>query len=208
LAVTAILLESSVTDDQDADRDLVEAARVGPEREEAFAKLFRCYVGVIDEFFRRKRYPPEERGDLIQETFQRAFIGIMKTQVRIPFRGWLFLMARRVHRDEVRKRRAGSRDGVTVSLNDDAGIAARTPAASTDPEEEALAMERAERVRQSLWDLPPKMRHALEMYLRGDKIREIALAMGITPGAVKAHLHQARERLRKELEPDFGEPGF
>lgn len=204
--MTRIPWETKVAEDQDPDRDLVEAARRGPDREGAFFELFQRYSGAVDEYFRRKRFPPEERPDLIQTTFLRAFMAIM--EVRIPFRGWLFLMASHVYRDEIRSRRTERRDGVIVPLSGPAEIAVETPSASADPQEETLAMERADRVRRALLALPSRMRHALEMYLRGDKVREIALVMGITAGAVKAHLHQARERLRQELGADFGEPGF
>lgn len=197
-----------MAEDQDPDRELLEAARNGPDREWAFRELYQIYVRAIDEFFRRKGYSPQEREDLIQETFLRAFKEVILRE--ISFREWLFLMASHVHRDEIRRRRAGIRKGKTISFDSSpAGSQSMlVPLASGDPQEEALGKDRAEMVRRALLEFPPKMRNALQMYLRGDKIREIALAMGITQGAVKAHLHQARQRLRDELGPHFEEPGF
>lgn len=186
--------------DLDPDRDLMAAVRSGPDRERAFHELYRRYWRALDEFFRRRGYTPEERQDLIQETFSRGFRGV--EAIRIPFRFWLFLMARHVFRDDVRKRGTRIPDGKTATLD----AIAELHAAGGDSQKEMLTQERREVLHQALRALPPKMRQALEMRARGDKIDEIALAMKITPGAVKAHLYQGRQRLKETLAPYFEEP--
>ncbi len=51
--------------------------------------------------------------------------------------------------------------------------------------------------------LPEKQRHALFLRYYADlDYRSIAIALGISPGTVAAHLHAARNKLRTQLEED------
>jgi RNA polymerase sigma-70 factor, ECF subfamily len=48
--------------------------------------------------------------------------------------------------------------------------------------------------------LPLRQRQAVGLYYLADlSIRDVALAMGLSEGAVKAHLHQARGRLAEQI---------
>lgn len=60
------------------------------------------------------------------------------------------------------------------------------------------------RLRAALDDLPPQMRQVLLLRMEGNlKYREIAEVMQVSIDTVKAHLHQAKQRLRKKLADDF-----
>jgi RNA polymerase sigma-70 factor (ECF subfamily) len=53
----------------------------------------------------------------------------------------------------------------------------------------------------ALHRLPEQQRTAVALhYVEGLKVREVALAMGVTEGTVNRHLHRAREALRPVLE--------
>ena len=53
----------------------------------------------------------------------------------------------------------------------------------------------------ALQRLPEQQRTAVALhYVEGLKVREVAVAMGITEGTVNRHLHRARETLRPALE--------
>lgn len=56
-------------------------------------------------------------------------------------------------------------------------------------------------LRRAVSQLPTRMRAALCLYyLAGYPVRDVATALGVSEGTVKSNLHDARRRLRAELE--------
>jgi RNA polymerase sigma-70 factor (ECF subfamily) len=56
-------------------------------------------------------------------------------------------------------------------------------------------------LRRAVSQLPNRMRAALCLhYLAGYPVRDVATALGVSEGTVKSNLHDARRRLRTELE--------
>jgi hypothetical protein len=73
---------------------------------------------------------------------------------------------------------------------------------SADPAEAAEAADTAARVREAIGSLADGQRHAVRLfYLQGLSHREVAAELGISVGAVKARLHQARAALAPRLSP-------
>jgi RNA polymerase sigma-70 factor (ECF subfamily) len=69
------------------------------------------------------------------------------------------------------------------------------PAPSDEPSPDGLDLATALRA------LPEQQRTAVALhYVEGLRVREVAVAMGITEGTVNRHLHRAREALRPALE--------
>ena len=78
----------------------------------------------------------------------------------------------------------------------------------TMPDRTAYARERREALAVAMARLPPQMRQVLALRVDQDlKYREIATVLQISVETVKAHLFQARQRLRTELGEDYGEWG-
>lgn len=79
-----------------------------------------------------------------------------------------------------------------------AGLAKQPPAAAaTLPEEPDITMGA---ILAAVHDLPARQREAvIRRHFEHQTTAEIAVAMGITTGAVAAHLHKARQRLAKAL---------
>lgn len=83
-----------------------------------------------------------------------------------------------------------------------AGLSADLLAAGPDPAEAAEAADTAARVREAIGSLADGQRHAVHLfYLQGLSHREVAAELGISVGAVKARLHQARAALAPRLSP-------
>src|SRR6185437_7358254 len=83
-----------------------------------------------------------------------------------------------------------------------AGLIADLLAAGPDPAEAAEAADTAARVREAIGSLADGQRHAVHLfYLQGLSHREVAAELGISVGAVKARLHQARAALAPRLSP-------
>lgn len=89
--------------------------------------------------------------------------------------------------------RNGRRDGARR----DAILATIRPVPVEDVTDDLLDL------RGAVDDLPEKMRLAVCLhYLGGLSVTEVAAALEVTPGTVKSNLHDARRRLRGELEED------
>jgi len=121
--------------------------------------------------------------DLVQETYLKAFKGLRKLRKHNSERGWLRRILVNAWRDRYRRSRP------TVPLLDPAG-------APPDPAGRLAHRDLLERVLSGIHQLPRRQREALLLRVRGRlSYAEVADAMAIRKGAVKAHLVQARRKL-------------
>ncbi len=176
--------------------------RAGPCSEEAFRRLFtRHYRPLLAFFIKRGRFALPECEELAQETFLRVHRGMATFRRDVSFDQWIFFIAANVHRSAVEKRTAAKRDGQEVPLESQAGPATWGPASmDQDPLDQVLNRERMQMLRQAMEELPEQMRRCLNLRIEADlRYREIAEIMQISVQTVKAHLAQAREKLRRIL---------
>jgi RNA polymerase sigma factor (sigma-70 family) len=128
--------------------------------------------------------------DAAQESAIRALIGLNRLRSPERFGAWYAGIALNVAR-----RWLG--EVVTGPLPE-----AVIDAQQLDPAELAEAAEMAEAVRHAVSELPPGQREAtLAFYWQGLTHAEAALELGVSPQAVKARLHQARNSLNPKLVP-------
>lgn len=132
--------------------------------------------------------------DLARDAAQEAAIAAMTdlARLRTPerFGSWFCGIALNVARRWRRQLRAEVTGGVT------ADVAASVPGPAAAAEAADLAM----RVRQAIAGLPNGQRDAVWLfYLQGLSHREVATELGVSVGAVKARLHQARAALAPKL---------
>lgn len=77
-------------------------------------------------------------------------------------------------------------------------------AISVDPLEETLRDESRRLLREAVGELPPSMRRCVQLRIdRSLKYREIAAILMVSVDTVKTQLHQARQRLKGDLEKHF-----
>lgn len=207
---------SQPADGDDLDQILIEKIRKGVEPETSSAQLYKRWYRRVYDFFLRKRFSEEDCRDLTQDAFLRVFNSIDDFRGE-RFGSWLFTIAASVYKNEVRRRRTSKRGAREMSFEqmqeDDPAILADRPSVGASPEHNALdailQKEDHEALHRAIADMPSKMRSCCQMrYVQGMKYREIAVALKISLGTVKAHLAQAKERLRDEFGIDLApEPG-
>ena len=130
--------------------------------------------------------------DLVQETMLRAWKNLDNLRDAAAAKPWLLTILRREHARLYERKRLD-----LVELDDDVV----EPAAWADPERQGRTAE----IRSAMWKLPKKYREPLLLQtLGGLSCDEIAIELGIKPGAVMTQLFRARQRL-KELLEDGGE---
>ena len=195
--------------------DLVRAVfdfQRGVDREKSFELLFRRFRPRLERFLAPRVFSPEERLDLTQAVFLRIYRGLEGYRAEGSLEGWVLQIAFNVYRNW-RDRQPGGRNAVPeVSFEDFPGApepaaAAHFPSPSTvaSPLDRIVRQERLEALRQAIGELPPKQRLCMELRLYQERtMQEIAVALRISPETVKAHLFQARQRLRDKLHPTFG----
>lgn len=178
----------------------IDAFKRGARREEAFRVLFERYYSVVRRFFAGKGLPPEDCLDLTQDTFLRVYEGLESYRGEASFETWLFKIATNVFLKRLETRATGKRAGAPVSLESLEGTEEplREPASQLN---RLLSDEAVARLRAAAHELPPQMRRCLKLRLDQDlSYRQIAVLMRLSVETVKAHLFQARGKLREKLQ--------
>lgn len=175
-------------------------------------RVFREYGPSVTYFFARRGFSSDECRDLTQETFVRALGGFGSFRRESKLETWLLRIAANVWKNHLRSRGALKRDAPTVSLEEaveqgDAVVGSAEPgraARPRSPQEHLLEEERARVLREAVETLPPRMRRCVLLRIdRGLKYREIAILLRVSVDTVKTQLHQARYRLKEELQEYF-----
>ena len=74
------------------------------------------------------------------------------------------------------------------------------PTAGPGPEQQAIALDEAQRLRTAIDALPEKYRTVITLFhLQGQQYEEIAEVLDLPMGTVKTHLFRAKEQLRRLL---------
>jgi RNA polymerase sigma-70 factor, ECF subfamily len=201
-------MNSGREDEAELQRTVAEL-RAGVRVEANSRRIFERFYPWVHRFFGRFGYTAEDSEDLTQETFSQVFHRIGSFREESSFKSWLFAVAANNHRNERRRRHRQKRDAQEVSIDAAADSAAPTiePVATEDsPVQVVYGQERRQALSRAIKELPPQMRHVLALRIDQDlKYREIAAVLQISVETVKAHLFQARQRLRTELGEELGE---
>src|SRR5215510_6163 len=173
---------AETTDDID-ERTLIEAAQANPAR---FVDLYdRCFHRVYA-YASRRTGAREEAEDITSTVFERALLHLPKFEWRgTPFVAWLFRIAANALAD---RRQTIARD------EHESSVAATDVFETEDIERRAMIFQLVER-------LPDLQRQVIELrFVEEKSIRDIAVALNRSEGAVKQLQLRALENLRKDME--------
>ena len=158
---------------------------------EDIAEVYRSTYRALVRFLYRKVWDAERAEDLAQEAFARALVHKPDNA-----RGWLFVVAANMARDEAR-RAARERRHLTL-------LKSEPEADSSSPEDEIDANAARTRVREALDQLTPRDREALLLWDAGMSYDEIAAQTGLARGAIGTTLARARRRLVEAYDAKLG----
>jgi RNA polymerase sigma-70 factor (ECF subfamily) len=180
------------------DADLVKQTLCG--NTSAYNGLVQRYQRQVYNLAYRMLGNAEDAGDLVQDTFLRAYGALTSFRQDASFLTWLYKIASNLCIDQLRSRKAKSTLSLEVELEE-----GREPAAdirSTCPEEAAVRGSVQEVVQRAILNLPEKYRAVVVMrHLNDMSVDEIARVLELPTGTVKTHLFRAREMLRGRLRP-------
>ncbi|HYU28105.1 MAG TPA: sigma-70 family RNA polymerase sigma factor [Gemmatimonadales bacterium] len=146
------------------------------------ADVYRSTYPALVRFLYRKVWDQGRAEDLAQEAFARALVHRPENT-----RGWLFVVAANMARDEARKAAREKRHLTLLKSEPDVVRSA--------PEDEIDADTQRTRVRAALDLLTPRDREALLLWDAGMSYDEIAAQTGLARGAIGTTLARARRRL-------------
>jgi RNA polymerase sigma-70 factor, ECF subfamily len=171
------------------DAALIERYRAGDRG--AFDELVRRYQRPLYALALRYVRVEADAKDLAQRTFVKVFGALPSFRADSSFRTWIYRIAINLSLNHLRDRR---REEVRAELDD--AVAAPAPGS----ERRLLDLERGERLRDAIAELPPKQRLVLELRVYDElPFREVAELAGCSENAAKVNFHHAVKRLRALL---------
>jgi RNA polymerase sigma-70 factor (ECF subfamily) len=151
------------------------------------AEIYRTTYRALVRFLYRKVWDAERAEDLAQEAFARALVHKPQNA-----RGWLFIVAANMARDEAR-RAARERRHLTL-------LQAEPQEGEPDSDDRLESESDRSRVRAALEELSPRDREVLLLWDSGLSYEEIAAQTGLARGAIGTTLSRARRRLVQAYE--------
>jgi len=191
--MSAGLTSRPLTDE--SDWDLVVAAKNGEDW--AFEILVKRYKGRILSLAFHITRNREDAQDVVQQSFQKAFVHLQKFQGKSTFSTWLTRIAINEALMLLRKNRVSR----TVSLEElnperDSVFSREISDAGANPEETYIRLEK-ERILSFVIDgLPPILQRTVRLHLDDLTAEEVGQILGVRILTVKARLFRGRQRVR------------
>ncbi len=181
------------------EEELVAEAKGGSHA--AFEKLVQRYEVRVFRLAQRIARSHEDAEDVIQQSFQKAFVHLHRFEGRSSFSTWL---TRIVLNEALMLARTARRfRGVSidhVSTTDDSALPLEIADARPNPEHSYFQQERRRLLFSAIDELRPAIRVALQNCdLNELSIRETAGILGVSVAAVKSRVNRGRKVLREKL---------
>jgi len=180
-----------------SEQQLIAAAKSG--RRAPFGELCERHRKRISCVTRRIIRNREDAEDAAQECFLNAFVHLKDFDGRSQFATWLTRIAINASLMKLRKNR-GAREVPMDDSNPSSEPVAQREFRhhAPDPEESCSLRERKRIVKSAISGLRPRARNVVELiHLEERSIRETAQILGISTGAVKARMFQAKIALHR-----------
>ena len=185
-------------DDLEPDSALAQRAAAGDEA--AFEDLVKKYGGPILNFCRRLVGNATVAEDLAQEAFVKFYLGLSGFDPARPVSPFLYRIAHNHCLDWLRKKKVPTVPLVWEDADGGEARVADAPDSSLAPDELVERAEVQQAIDEALASLPPVYRSALIMRHReGLSYEEIAAALDMPLGTVKARIHRGRGIMQQKL---------
>ena len=179
----------------DEDRDLTLSFQRG--EQDAYGSIYSRYHRSVYNVCYRMLGQRDDAQEATQETFLRVYQALGRFNGHYQLGPWIIRIATNVCLDHLRLRKRRPQDVTSIDA-----LEQRPGVGTDDPEHVLLKRAEGDKIRAVLSSLPPAHRAAIVLRdYEGLPYREIALALGISEGQVKALLHRARKRFRRTWVP-------
>ena len=169
--------------------------------EKAYRELVEMYQGQVFSLALRMVRRREDAEDATQETFVRMFRALERYDTNRPFAAWLMTIASRLCIDQIRRRRVNPVSLTQQEPGSDEAHEMDVEDPGPGPDEITSHSEEERRSNELIQSLPPHYRVVVVLrHLQDLSYEEIAEALNLPLGTVKARIHRAREILKLRLE--------
>jgi RNA polymerase sigma-70 factor (ECF subfamily) len=178
---------------------LVAAAKTRDTR--AFELLVKRHERKIFSMAHRITRNREDAEDVVQQSFQKAFIHLKKFEGKSLFDTWLTRIAINEALMLLRRKRGSHEVPIEASSTKiENALPLDFPDSAPNPEASCLDREQEQILSAALNKLRPGVRKAIELRELGElSTRETALVMGLSVAAVKGRVFHGRRKLRETL---------
>ncbi len=191
----AAAVENAITDE----KVLIEAARGGDVS--SFSALVRLYAARAVRVATSLTGNREDGEDLVQEAFVKAYQNLSAFRGTSKFYTWFYrILANTCHDHLRRKKMRGFVAFWQAGEREPEAVVETVPSGAPDAARLLLDGELEEKLHTALAELPFRQRSVFALrYLDGLTMAEIAASLDLSEGAVKAHLWQAMQKMKKYL---------
>jgi RNA polymerase sigma-70 factor (ECF subfamily) len=200
LAGSAAAIAPGAVAEEARDTDLVAAAKSGSAG--AFDVLVKRHTRKFLRIAQRVTRNREDAQDVVQKSFQKAFVHVRKFEERASFSTWLTRIVINEAAMCLRKnRRARVLPIDELGPHEEPAPALQVPDLSPSPEQAYSRLE-AERILSfGIRQLSPGLRAVIQLYYLDERsLTETAQVMGLSVEAVKSRVLRGRRHLRETLE--------
>jgi RNA polymerase sigma factor (sigma-70 family) len=181
------------------DAGLVRRCLAGDEK--GYRELVERYQGQVYSVALRMVRRAEDAEDLTQETFVRMFRALSRYDTERPFGAWLFTIASRLCIDHIRRRKVSPISLTQRDRDSEEEHQIEVEDPGLRPDEVTSHAEEERRTADLIARLPPHYRIVVILRHQQDlSYEEIAVALNLPLGTVKARIHRARALLRARIE--------
>jgi RNA polymerase sigma-70 factor (ECF subfamily) len=160
---------------------------------EAVRPLIERYKKPLAAVLQRALGSSPDVDDVFQETWIRVVRSAHRYDPEQRFSAWLFAIAWNLVKDRWAKRAPQSDGDLTTMVSTE-----------RSPEEQAVANDRAERVREMVDRLPERLAQAILLrFFEELSEKEVAARLGVPVGTVKSRLHHGLRRLAEEMDEEL-----
>lgn len=169
--------------------------------EKAYRELVERYQAQVYSVALRMVRRSEDAEDLTQETFVRMFRALSRYDPTRPFGAWLFTIASRLCIDHIRRRKVSPISLTQRERESDEEYEIEVEDPGLKPDEVAAHAEEGRRAEALIDSLPPHYRIVVILrHVQDLSYEEIAEALHLPLGTVKARIHRARALLKARIE--------
>ena len=180
------------------DRGLVEDALGGDQR--AYERLVAKYQVPLTRHVGRMVRDSQQADDLVQEAFVKAFRSLERYSPDYAFSTWLYRSATNHTIDYIRKKKLPTFSIDKPLATRDGEMQMELPDSTYRPDRAIVTDQRNAMLAEAVAGLPPKYHRVIVMRHQEEKsYDEIAEALDLPLGTVKAHIFRARALLNKAL---------
>jgi RNA polymerase sigma-70 factor (ECF subfamily) len=199
---TATASPHSLSDE--GDMSLVAAAK--NENRQAFEIIVERHARRVSFAARRMTRTREDAEDVVQQSWQKAFIHLGQFEGKSSFSTWLTRIA--INEALILLRKSRGRHEVLINdstESEEARFALEIPDSGPNPEDSYAQRERQRILFSALNKLPHGTRRAIQLRELDERsTQETARIMGISVNAVKARVFHGRRKLRERLQHYVG----